>query len=152
MKKLYVANRYHKVKVYQQKIKGDFDNAFSIVHVDATGDILNMPDEIEVLLIHETEGEIYARNCPVGTIYIKDPNKDNSYIGKYVAHDNCGDDTLIKYRKYQKYVPEENDLPLGFQAMTAVESKNIFYRANQFMDITTVSDDFDFLERVQVPF
>lgn len=152
VKKLYVANRYHKVKVYQQKIKGDFDNAFSIVHVDATGDILNMPDEIEVLLIHETEGEIYARNCPVGTIYIKDPNKDNSYIGKYVAHDNCGDDTLIKYRKYQKYVPEENDLPLGFQAMTAVESKNIFYRANQFMDITTVSDDFDFLERVQVPF
>lgn len=151
-KKLYIANRYHKVKVYQQKIKDNPDNGFSMVYIDATCDIVNMPDEIEVLLIHEDDDEISAKNCPVGTIYIKDPNKDNSYIGKYVVQDNCGDDTLIKYRKYQKIIPEPNKLPLVFQAMTSNESKNVFYHANQFMDITTISDDPDFRKRVQLPF
>lgn len=146
VKKLYIANRYHKVKVFQQKIKDNPDYGFSMVYIDATSDIMNMPDQIEA------DEEISAKNCPVGTIYIKDPNKDNSYIGKYVAQDICGDDTLIKYRKYQKIITEPNKLPLVFQAMTADESKNVFYHANQFMDITTISDDPDFLNRVQLPF
>ena len=123
-----------------------------MVYIDATSDILNMPDEIEVLLIHEADEDISAKNCPVRTIYIKDPNKDNSYIGKYVTQDNCGDDTLVKYRKYKKITPEANNLPLVFQAMTADESKNVFYHANQFMDIATISDDPDFSKRVQLPF
>mgnify|MGYP003318727678 FL=1 len=66
--------------------------------------------------------------------------------------DNYGDDTLIKYRKYQKIIPEPNKMPLAFQAMTADENKNVFYHANQFMDITTISDDPDFRKRVQLPF
>lgn len=151
-KKKYVANRYHKIKAFQQKIKDDPDNGFSIVYIDATSDIINMPNEIEVLLMREYDDKIIAKNCPVKTIYIKDPNMDNNYIGKYVTQDNCGDDTLIKYRKYQKVVPELNALPLGFQAMTEDESKNVFYHANHFMDITTVSDDELFLRRVQIPF
>ena len=152
LKKVYVENRYHKVKVFQQKFKDNPDNNYSMVYIDATCDIFNMPDEIQVLLIHEDDDEISAKNCPVGTIYIKDPNDDTSYIGKYVAQDNCGDDTLIKYRKYQKIIPEPNMLPLVFQAMNADENKNVFYHANRFMDITTISDDEDFLKRVQLPF
>ena len=74
------------------------------------------------------------------------------HIGKYVTQDNCGDDTLVKYRKYKKITPEANNLPLVFQAMTADESKNVYYHANQFMDITTISDDPDFSKRVQLPF
>ena len=152
VKKLYIANRYHKVKVFQQKIKDNADNGFSMVYIDATCDIVNMPDKIEVLLIHEADEEISARNCPVGTIYIKDPNQDDNYIGKYVAQDQCGDDTLIKYRKYQKVIPEPNKPALLFQAMIADENKNVFYHANQFMDIITVSDDPDFSKSVQLPF
>lgn len=123
-----------------------------MVFIYATCGINNMPYEIQVLLIHEDDDKISAKNCPVGTIYIKDPNDDTSYIGKYVAQDNCGDDTLINYRKYQKIVPEPNFLPLAFQAMNADESKNVFYHVIQFMDITTISDDEDFLKRVQLPF
>lgn len=152
VKKMYVANRYHKVKVYQQKLNDTSDNNYSMVYIDATSDIIKMPDEIQVLLIHEEDGEISAKNCPVGTIYIKNPNKDNDYIGKYVTQDFCGDDTLIKYRKYQKIIMEPNAFPLSFQAMNADESKNVFYHSNPFMDITTISDDDDFLMRVQLPF
>lgn len=152
VKKLYIENRYHKVKVFQPKIKDNSDNGFSMVYIDATSDIMNMPNEIEVLLIHESDEKISAKNCPVGTIYIKDPNMDNSYIGKYVSQENCGDDTLIKYRKYRKIIPEPDKLPLVFQTMTADESKNVFYHANQFMDITTISDDPDFRKRVQLLF
>lgn len=152
VKKLYIENRYHKVKIYQQKFKDNPDNGFSMVYIDATCNITNMPDKIEVLLIDEDDEKISAKNCPVKTIYIKDPNEDHSYIGKYVTQDNCGDDTLLKYRRYQKFIPGASGLSLAFQAMTADESKNVFYHANPFMDITTVSDDQDFLNRVQLPF
>lgn len=153
VKKSYIANRYHKLKVFQQKIKDSPENGFSMVYIDATCAVENMPDEIQVLLVQEVDKEILAKNCSVGTIYIKDPDEDNTYIGKYVSQENCGDDTLIRYRKYQKIIPESSDkLPLVFQAMTADESKNVFYHVNYFMDIKTVSDDPDFIKRVQLPF
>lgn len=111
-----------------------------------------MPDEIEVLLVCEIDGEITANNCPINTIYIKDPQTDHNYIGRYITTDICGDDTLLKYRKYQKYPYIEGTLPLCFQAMSEAENKGVFYHANPFMDITTISDDEDFLKRVQLPF
>lgn len=152
LKKQLVENRFHKVKVYQQKFKSDTENGYSTVYIDATTDIANMPDEIEVLLVCEIDGEITAKNCPINTIYIKDPQTDHNYIGRYITTDICGDDTLLKYRKYQKYPYIEGTLPLCFQAMSEAENKGVFYHANPFMDITTISDDEDFLKRVQLPF
>ena len=151
-KKQLVENRIHKVKVYQQKLKSDTGNSYSIVYIDANKDIANMPDEIEVLLACEIDGEIAAKNCQINTIYIKDPQTNHNYIGRYTTTDIAGDDTLLKYRKYKKYPHVEGTLPLCFQAASEAENKDVFYHANPFMEITTMSDDEDFLKRVRLPF
>ena len=151
-KKQLVKNRFHTVNVYQQKFKSDVENGYSIVYIDATTDISNMPDEIEVLLAHEIDGEIIANNCPINTIYIKEPKTDHNYLGRYIANDIYGNDTLLKYRKYKKYPYIEGTLPLRFQAMTEADNKGVFYHINPFMNIITTSDDEDFLKSVQLPF
>ena len=150
-KKQLVQSRYHTLKVYQQKFKDTDANGFSIVYIDGVGDITTMPDTIEVLLANEVGGEIIANNCPINQIYVKDPEVDN-YWGRYIATEPYGDDSLLKYRKYKKQPHIEGTLPLGFQAMSNAESFGVFYHKNPFMDITTHSDDKDFLNRIQLPF
>lgn len=140
-RKLFVNHRVHKINIYQQKIVGDSNGGYSMAYIDAFDDISNMPDEIEVLFLREYDGEIIAKNCPINTLYIKDPQDDLKYIGTYVATDICGDDILLKYRKYRKIPYTEGMLPLCYQAMNDPESKEVFYHGNPFMNIRTVSDD-----------
>lgn len=151
-RKLFVNCRVHKINIFQQKLVGDSNDGYSMPYIDAFADIENMPDEIEVLFLREHDGEILAKNCPINTLYIKDPNDDLKYIGTYVTNDTYGDDTLLKYRKYRKIPYTEDMLPLCYQAMNDPESKEVFYHSNPFMNIKTVSDDEDLIKRVQLPF
>lgn len=152
-KKLYVSNRFNKLKAYQQKMNDSPDSNFSVVYIETSEDICLMPDEISILLLSKSEdGEIYSKNCEVDTVYVKSTNSDHDYIGKYVAIEAFGDDTLLKYRKYRKECQAPNALPLCYQAMDEWKKKPIFYKANPFLDFTTVSDDNSFLARVQLPF
>ena len=156
-KRTFVSNRYYSLNVYQQKLIDAPDDAFTIAYIDANTTLENMPDEIQVLFVFEkddgdNEREIQAKNVPFGTIYIKDPTKENAYIGKYTAEDDIGEDDLLRFRKYKKVIPQQGELPLFLQAMNDPENKGTFYHSNPFFSIITVSDDEDFLKRVSLPF
>jgi len=153
----FVSNRYYSLNVYQQKLKDAPDDAFSIAFIDANTTLENMPDEIQVLFVWDkddgdSEREIRGKNVPFNTIYIKDPTKENIYIGKYAAEDAIGEDNLLRFRKYKKVIPQQGELPLFLQAMNDPENKGTFYHSNPFFSIITVSDDEDFLKRVSLPF
>ena len=148
----YIEHRYHKLSIYQQKMKDSPESSFSMAYIDTDNDISSMPDSIQVLFLQERDGDITARNCPIDTIYVKVSEDENKYIGKYIATEPCGDDTLLQYRRYEKAPYQEGTLPLQFQAMMDEKQKDTFYHADPFMDIRTVSDDDDFLKRVQLPF
>ena len=153
----FVGDRYYTVNVYQQKLKDAPDNGYSIVYIDAVTTAENMPDEIQVLLVAEIHDgdkvqEIQAKNAPFKTIYIKDPTKDHTYLGKYVSEDDIGEDELLRFRKYSKVLNQQGDYPLVFQAMIDPQNKGVFYHSNPFMNITMISDDDDFIKRVSLPF
>lgn len=153
IKKTYVNGRYHLLKVYQQKIKNSPDSSFSVVYIDGTSPVTSMPEEIQVLLLHEyDDGEIVSQNSTIDTIYINDPTTKHTFLGKYIATESCGDDTLLRYRKYKRVDPIPGTLPVYAQAIIDPENHKMFYHSNPFMDITSVSDDDEFLARTQLPF
>lgn len=147
-----MGHRYHKLNIYQQKMKDSPESSFSMAYIETDGDISCMPDYIQVLFLTESDGEITARNCPIDTIYVKVSEREDIYVGKYIATEPCGDDTLLQYRRYEKEPYRESKLPLQFQAMTDEKQKGTFYHSNPFMDIRAISDDDEFLKRVQLPF
>ena len=148
-KKLHLDNRYNKLGVWQQKMKETPDSDFSAVYIKSGIDFSAMPDEISILLLNRTEdGEIHSKNCSIDTILVKKEGSEQEYIGRYIASEPCGDDTLLRYRKYRKdNLPEHAAL-----ITTCLEQaeKKKFYCINPFMDITTVSDDENFIARVQL--
>lgn len=149
-------NRYYSLSVFQRKLKGNEDSSFSLAFIEENGCIETMPERIQVLLVSELKdesgtGEIISRNCPFDTIYIKDPSVDNHYIGKYIAEEKTGEDELLRFRNYKKYIPKQGELPLEFQAMCDEKQKGKFYHSNPFFNITTVSDDEQFLSLVNLP-
>ena len=153
VKRTYIDGRYHTLKVYQQKIKDAPNNSYSVVYIDGTAPVTSMPEEIQVLLLTQyDDGEIVGRNSTIDTIYINDPTNEHTFLGKYVAKDPCGDDTLIGYRKYERVDPAVGALPVYMQAMLDPENHKVFYHKNPFMDISSVSDDEQFLARTQLPF
>ncbi len=150
-KKTYLVNRYNKLKGWQQKTNNYPNSDYAVAYIESLDDIAVMPDEIYVLLLNRCEDEtIYSKNCSLDTILVKKSGTNHEYIGRYIADTPCGDDTLLRYRKYHK-----DDLTgqLAF-IKTTFEWRNnkTFYKANPFMDFTTVSDDDEFLKRVQLPF
>ena len=158
-KETFIENRYYTLSVYQQKIKSDPNSDFSLAYLECDSEIDSMPDEIQVLLVaemHHSENdvEIVAKNCPFNTIYIKDvaSEEEHHYIGKYVAEDETGEDNLFRFRKYRKVVPTSDDYNYVIEAMRDESTKGIFYHKNPFIDIKTVSDDEEFLNRVALPF
>lgn len=152
-KQTYIDNRFHTLKVYQQKMKNDPGSSYSMIYIVGDDTIDLMPDEIEVLLLKKmSDDSIVSKNCEMDTIYVQDKNCERKYIGKYTAIEPYGDDTLLRYRRYKKESYDPATLPLEFQAMMDERQKAVFYHANPFMDIQTVSDDHDFLARVQCPF
>lgn len=153
VKKRYVDRRYHTLKVYQQKFKDEPSKNFSVVYIDGTSPVTSMPEEIQVLLLAEyTNGEIVSKNSTINTIYINDSATSHVFLGKYIATESYGDDTLIKYRKYKREDPIPGSIPVFMQAMLDPENHKVFYHKNPFMDITSVSDDEEFLARIQLPF
>ena len=147
-----VQNRFHRIHIYQEKVGSDPKEWYSLAYIESSSDIADLPDEIEVLLAVEREGIVEAKNCPINTIYIKNPRSDHDYIGRYVTSDPYGDDTLLMYRKYQKIPYDGKSLPLCFQAKEDPANNGVFYHANPFMEITVVSDDEEFVNRTQLPF
>lgn len=150
-KKIYLYNRYNKLKGWQQKMNALPESDFAVAYIESSEDISVMPDEIYSLFLNRCEdGTIYSKNCSIDTILIKKSGTEHEYIGRYVASEPCGDDTLLRYRKYYK------DTVTGQVAFlkTILEwkDKGIFYKFNPFMDFKTISDDKDFLKRIQLPF
>lgn len=152
-KKIHTDNRINKLMAHQQKMTSSKESDFSYVYFETEKEIDSLPMEMGILLLNKVDdGEIYSKNCEIDTILIKDKNKENEYIGKYVANEPIGDDTLLKYRKYSKVKYIIGELPLVYQAMIEWKQKAIFYKVNPFIDVTTVSDDEEFLKRIQIPF
>ena len=153
--KTYVQNRYHQLEAYQQKMKDSPNSNFSMVYMTASSsDINSVPEEIEVLFERKdaTDGHIDVRNCSVNKIYIRDPADEHTYIGYYEAVDDFVDDALLQYRRYKRVAHDPQDTPLIFSAMLDPENKDRFYHLNPYISFTTVSDDPEFLKRIQMPF
>lgn len=150
-KKTYLHNRYNKLKGLQQKKKGTSEDDFAIVYIETSDDISSMPEEISILLLNKCEnGTIYCKNCSFDTVLIKKIGTESEYIGRYIADDLCGDDTLLRYRKYHKdTVTGESAL---YKTILEWKEKPIFYKANPFIDFVAISDDNEFLKRIQHPF
>ena len=121
-------------------------------YIDMINDIKSMPDTIQVLLVAKHSGKVYAQNSPFETIYVKGPNGNFDFVGKYVAETLYGEDALLQYRKYKKVIHQKTDIPLCFQAMNDPSQKGVFYHANMFVDIQTITDDKDFEQRVLLIF
>ena len=151
-KKVFIENRYAKIHILQQKLKDNPNSSFSMPYIDMINDIKSMPDTIQVLLVAKHSGKVYAQNSPFETIYVKGPNGNFDFVGKYVAETLYGEDALLQYRKYKKVIHQKTDIPLCFQAMNDPSQKGVFYHANMFVDIQTITDDKDFEQRVLLPF
>lgn len=153
-KKIYVAHRYHHLNCYQQRFKDNENNDFAVVYIlEETCGINQMADEIEILLLNQyNDGEIVSKNCELDSIYIRSQKDENKYVGKYEAIEQCGDDTLLRYRRYAKKILVDDKFPILYNIMQEWQQKKMFYHNNPFMDITTVSDIDEFLGRVQLPF
>lgn len=150
-KKIYLHNRYNKLKGWQTKMNNASDCNYAVAYIETSDDISTMPEEISVLLLSRCEdGTIYCKNCSLDTILVKKAGTKYEYIGRYIAEDPCGDDTLLRYRKYHK------DTATGeiafFKTIMEWKEKPIFYKANPFIKFTTVSDDNELLTRMQLPF
>lgn len=154
-KKKYVENRYHNLKCYQQRMKDNEGANFSVVFIDEDTDgIVGMPEEIEVLLLQKLEDRSIAKqNCKIDTIYVcQQQDGIDKYVGKYEAAELCGDDSLLRYRRYRKTVVDPKKSPLLFEIMDNWKKAPVFYHSNHFMDITTITDVDEFAGRVQLPF
>lgn len=157
-KKAFLGNRYYSLAVYQQRFKADPSNDFSMAYIECANGVASMPEEIQVLFIREMQQDngtshIFAKNCPFHTIYIKDTSteQEHEYIGKYVAENEIGEDELYRFRKYKKVVPPLGSAALWIEAMSDTTQQGIFYHSNPFINVTTCSDDDDFLNRVALP-
>lgn len=152
-KKIYVQNRIHKACIQQQKRKDDPESDYAVIYIDEKPTVETMPDEIEVLFLRkDNDGDISSKNCEFDTIYIRKAGVEHNYVGKYVAQESYGDDTLVKYRKYAKIIAEPDKTPLLIEALLEWKKNKKFYHANAFLDVRTVSDDEAFLKRVCLPF
>ena len=150
-KKTYLNDRYNKLKGWQQKLNSATSGDYAVVYIETADDISAMPEEISVLLLNRcNDGIIYSKNCTIDTILVKKEGSEYEYIGRYIANEACGDDTLLRYRKYRK------DTVVGMQALFLTQqewkSNPEFYKANPFISFTTVTDDETFRTRVQLPF
>lgn len=154
-RKTFVSNRVHKLKVYQQKISSDDMSNFVVIYIDEIDSITTMPEQIEVLLVSKTGDEtIYSKNCPFDTIYVRSKDNEHTYVGKYVTSDICGDDTLLRYRHYNKIEADPTKLPLLFEIFEEWRKDKIFYHRSPFFDLETIADknDTNFIVRTQLPF
>lgn len=140
-------NRRHNITgVRQQKLKDEPDHDLSYAYIDVEGNFDSMPEELYILLVREDD-EIYSHECPFNTILVTgDSNTD--VIGRYMAEDVIGDDCLLHYRKYVK----DHKIKGSICMFYVQQEETIFYRANPYFNVESVSDDEQFLKRISLPF
>lgn len=142
--------RYHTIDgVKQQVIKGEAYGTYSCAYIVSEKEFSLMPDEFHLLLVREREKEILVHNAPFDSIFVCD-RTGNILQSKerYIADSNDAltDDCLIKYRKYVK-----DATPVSQCINDAFMKESIFYYANPFFNVETVTNDKDFLQRIQLP-
>lgn len=69
-------------------------------------------------------------------------------LGRYKAEDVIGDDCLLHYRKYRK----DTEVIGGICMFYEQQEKTVFYHANPYFNVESVSDDDAFLTRTSIPF
>lgn len=145
---MFSKNRKHKIAgVWQQKFKDKPDQDLSYAYINVEGDFDSMPEELYILLVKENDDEIYSHECPFNTIIVTgDSNMD--VCGRYIAEDIIGDDCLLHYRKYVK----DNAIKGGICMLYAQKEDTVFYHANPYFNVESVSDDEQFLKRTSLPF
>lgn len=148
IKDVFTQNRRHKITgVRQQKLKAEPDQDLSYAYIEVEGDFDSMPEELYILLVRDDDEEIYSHECPFNTILVTgDRNID--VLGRYVAEDIVGDDCLLHYRKYAK----DNAIKGGICMFYAHQEETVFYHANPYFNVESVSDDEQFLRRASLPF
>lgn len=143
----FAENRRHKIGgVYQQKLKNEPNQDLSYAYIEVENDFSTMPNEIFILFVRNDD-DIIAHDCPFERILVRGEN-EHEIVGRYVADDKIGDDCLLHYRKYIKDGDTEGPICRFYEHRETTK----FYHWNQFFNLTTVSDDDDFLKRVNCPF
>ncbi|KEI87335.1 hypothetical protein N492_10075 [Clostridium botulinum B2 267] len=147
-REIYIADRYHQLSCYQQKMKNNENNDLSVVYIESK-DCNKLPDELRILLLNDSNDEIMAKNCEIKNIFIR--NLNGEYIEQYVIADNSSkEDVLVEY---VKYIRVKKTPFLGIvEVCEAFEKDRQFYHSNPYIKIETKSDDNEFLQRVQSPF
>lgn len=147
-RELYVTGRYHQLFCYQQKMKNDENSDLSVVYIE--GENCNeLPNELRILLLNDSDNEILSKNCDIKNIFVR--NSKEEYIAQYVIEDNASkEDTLVEYVKYARV---DKSPFLGIlEVWEAFKKDKKFYHFNPYINLTTTSDDEEFLKRVQIPF
>ena len=145
---IFSENRLHTIAgVRQQKFINEPDQDLSYAYINVISDFDSMPDELRILLVKEREDEIYAHECPFDTILVTG-SSNIDVLGRYIAEDVVGDDCLLHYRKYIKDATVKGGICMFYQQ----QEKTVFYHANPYFDVESVSDDEVFLGRTSLPF
>ena len=145
---VYTQNRRHGISgVRQQKLKNEPDQDLSYAYIEANSSFDTMPDELYILLVAEREDDIYAHECPFNTILVTG-SSNIDVLGRYKAEDVIGDDCLLHYRKYRK----DTEVIGGICMFYEQQEKTVFYHANPYFNVESVSDDDAFLTRTSMPF
>ena len=145
---VYVQNRRHGISgVRQQKLKNEPDKDLSYAYIEVNGNFDTMPDELYILLVTEREDDIYAHECPFNTILVTG-SSNIDVLGRYKAEDVIGDDCLLHYRKYRK----DTEIIGGICMFYEQQEKTVFYHANPYFNVESISDDNEFLTRTSMPF
>lgn len=133
-------NRYHQLLGYQQTIKDSPDNSFAFVYINATNEIAQMAEEIEVLLLQQdhVDGHVNACNCSVETIYVVNPQNKWDVLAAYKAEEQYYQNQVLYYRKYKKYIPSGTDEPLIIQITTGQENKDMKLYPNPYISYDDV--------------
>lgn len=148
VKDVYTQNRRHGITgVRQQKFKNEPDQDLSYAYIEANDGFDTMPDELYILLVTEREDEIYAHECPFNTILITG-SSNIDVLGRYIAEDVIGDDCLLHYRKYRKDTEVKGAICMFYEQ----QEKTVFYHANPYFNVDSVSDDNLFLARTSMSF
>lgn len=153
VKDIHVQGRYNTgIKVFQQYIKDDKKEAFSIPYLISDCSFAGMPEKIYVMLLSNKGDKIEAVNSPFPSILITSDDNYKTAIGRYTADptDKVGIDSIVKYRAYNK----DKSISDPNLAMINVIEDNTgkLYRINNFFGLETNSDDEDFVKTVGIPF
>lgn len=145
---VYSENRIHEIAgVRQQKLKAESEQDLSYAYINVINDFDSMPEELYILLLKERESEIYAHQCPFDTILVTGRSSID-VLGRYIAEDIIGDDCLLHYRKYKKDTKIKGNICMFYEQ----QGKTVFYHANPYFNVESVSDDEAFLARTSMPF